>query len=114
MHFQQRSRTALPATDEASTEKLSREALRGIRAQLQKAVELRNELEEVPESQEASVQRPSGASERSLSACYHVALPPAQNYALYDGLLAGVRLGVEVLDSGLGNPVQETKAGQSD
>ena len=67
-------------------------------------------MEEVTESEETAVQRPGGTGERSRGARDHITLTPAQNNALSDGFLPRVRLGVEVLDSRLGDIIQETEA----
>ena len=76
-------------------------------------------MEEVPEGKETTVQRPCWTSDWHLRSGVgkprdNIALTPAQNGTLSDGLLTGVGFGIEVLDSGLGNPVQETKTEESD
>ncbi len=72
--------------------------------------EFRDELGEVPEREEAAVEGPGGTSKWLLAVCVHVVLAATQDDAVVDRLLSRVWLGVEVLDGGLRNPVQEAEA----
>lgn len=74
-------------------------------------VEFRDELEQVSESKETSVQGPPRPDDGLVVVvCVHVVLATTQNDTLADSLLAGIRLGVEVFDGGLRDTVQEAKA----
>ena len=88
--------------------------MKRVRALLQEVRELGDELKEVAQREEAAVERPGRANERLQRVDVHVdvVLAPAQDGALAHGLLAGVGLGVEVLDCGLGDPVEEAEAGR--
>ena len=119
MHHRQPSRalarTALPPAHEPRPNQIRREPVKRVRALLQEVRELGDELKEVAQREEAAVERPGRANERLWRVDVHVdvVLAPAQDGALAHGLLAGVGLGVEVLDCGLGDPVEEAEAGES-
>ena len=111
----QRPHTALPTANETGTKKVSRKAFQCVCARLQEVVELRDELEEVSESKETSVQGPLRPDDRLVVViCVHVVLATTQNDTLADGPLAGVGLGVEVFDRWLRDTVQEAEADRRD
>ena len=107
--------TALPPVHEPRPNQIRREPVKRVHALLQEVRELGDELEEVAQHEEAAVERPGRANERLRRVDVHVdvVLAPAQDGALAHGLLAGVGLGVEFLDRGLGDPVEEAEAGDS-
>ena len=107
--------TTLPPTDQSCTEEFAalgwRKALGLDRVVLQERVELRHELEEIAEGDETAVERPWWAHNRGSGAREDVAVAPAQDRALWDGLLARVRVRVKALDRRLRDAVQEAEAG---
>ena len=110
-----RARTALPPAREPRADEVRRDPVEGFRALLQELGELGDELEEIVEREEAPVQRLSGANEwlRRIHVHVHIVFALAQDDALPDGLLARIRIGVEVPDRRVGDPVEEAEAGGS-
>ena len=103
---------ALPPADQPCPEQLTT-LIRGEAGNwvvLEERVELGHKLEEVAQCDEATIECPRRSGDWLLRPRIHIVVTSAEDNALSNGLLAGVRVRVEVLDSGLRDTVEETKA----
>ena len=107
-----RTPTALPPTNKASSKEVSplfgTQTGNGVRCE--EVVELRDQLEKIAEGKEAAIQSPRRTLHGSCPVGLEIAIATKQNPTLTNGFLSGERLRVNVLDCGVRDAVQETKA----